>query len=150
MLDGMARDDWRIEADDEWLAAHASDTFERMRRRFRGLGRVSDAVSLAELGPFGGAPRNPRLKLGGKAYSVVRYVEHRIAYTTVYVDMQHCRRCGWRLAEVHRIARISENGKREIIGAVRACRKCQADSWMFYSRMPTTERARVTARKVVL
>ncbi len=109
--------EWRIEADDEWLASHSSDTFQRLRRRARLLGRVSDAVSNAELGPFSGAPRNPQLKVGGRAYSVVRYVG---------------------------------NGERRSIAAVRLCRSCEAGAWLFYSRMPTTARARRIARKVVL
>jgi hypothetical protein len=141
---------WRIEADDEWLDRHSSDSFGRLRRRFGRLGKVGDAVSQAELGPFGGAPRNPRLKIGGRSYSVVRYVEHRIAYTAIQIDLQLCRVCGHRLLEVHEIRTVAEGGARVAVGAVRMCRHCRADSWMFYSRMPTTEQARVTARKVVL
>jgi hypothetical protein len=141
--------EWRIEADDEWLASHSSDTFQRLRRRARLLGRVSDAVSNAELGPFSGAPRNPQLKVGGRAYSVVRYVEHRYAYTVIQVDVVRCHKCGRDLAEEHRIRYVG-NGERRSIAAVRLCRSCEAGAWLFYSRMPTTARARRIARKIVL
>jgi hypothetical protein len=141
---------WRIEADDEWLAAHRSDNFARLRRRLRGLGGFSDAISRAELGPFGGAPRNPRLKIGGKAYAVVRYAEHRISYTAVQIDPQLCRRCGRRLVEAHRVTFVAADGTRTVVGAVRICRRCQTESWLFHSGMPSVHRARVRARKVVL
>ncbi|MEN3307590.1 MAG: hypothetical protein V7603_3792 [Micromonosporaceae bacterium] len=143
-------DQWRVEADDEWLSAHSSANFDRLRRRFQRFGRLADAVSHAELGPFAGAPRNPKLKVGGKAYAVVRYAEHRISHTTVTVDLDRCRRCGHRLAERHTMTSIREDGVRIVVGAVRTCRRCQADSWMFYSRMPSVTRARKVAGRVVL
>jgi hypothetical protein len=141
---------WRTEADDEWLAARRSTSFARLRRRLQRLGVLGDAVSEAELGPFGGVPRRPTLKIGGKAYAVVRYAEHRIAYTTVRVDLLRCRRCGHRLVESHRILFVGGDGGRVAVGAVRACRRCEAESWLFTSRMPGTVRARARARKVVL
>jgi hypothetical protein len=143
-------DGWRVEADAEWLAAHSSDNFGRLRRRLRQVGRMADAVSHAELGPFAGAPRNPRLKLGGRAYAVVRYAEHRMSYTAVTVHIDRCRRCGRRLVERHTLVMLSESGVRLPVGVVRTCRRCQADSWMFYSRMPAVERARRATRKIVL
>jgi hypothetical protein len=143
-------EEWRTEADAAWLATHSSETFARLRRRFGKLGRFSDAISNAELGPFGGAPRRPRLKIGGRTYSYVRYVESHIAYTAVQVDLRRCRRCGRRLTEVHRMTSIDEDGARVVVGAARACRHCQVDSWLFYSRMPTVARARTVGRKVVL
>jgi hypothetical protein len=79
---------WRTEADDEWLATHSSDSFARLRRRIRRFGVLGDSISHAELGPFGGAPRRPRLKVGGRTYSFVRYVESHVAYTTVHVDLR--------------------------------------------------------------
>jgi uncharacterized protein with PIN domain len=97
-----------------------------------------------------GAPRRPQLKIGGKAYAVVRYAEHRISYTTIALDVQRCRRCGYRLVQVHRIKTVHEDGTRRVVGAVRMCRRCKANSWMFFSRMPTVERARERARRVVL
>lgn len=147
---GMAGEAWRVEADDEWLAAHKSDTFARLRRKFARFGVLGEAMSNAEMGPFGGAPRNPRLKLGGKTYAFIRYAEHRISYTAIVLDLQSCRRCGRRLVHVHRIKTVREDGTRRLVGTVRMCRRCRASSWLFFSRMPTVERAREVARKVVL
>jgi hypothetical protein len=141
---------WRTEADDEWLAGHRSDNFARLRRRLRRLGALSDGISQAELGPFGGAPRRPQLKIGGRSYAVVRYTTQHIAYTTIHLDLTRCRRCGRPLVEVHRIVSVAGDGLRTTVGAVRRCRKCQADSWLFHSRMPSVERARNVARKIVL
>ena len=87
-------EDRRIEADDEWLAGHRSDAMLRFQRRFRRVAGIGDAVSNAELGPFGGAPRNPKLNVGGRSYALVRYAQHRIAYTTIRVDLHRCRYCG--------------------------------------------------------
>jgi DNA-directed RNA polymerase subunit N (RpoN/RPB10) len=143
-------DQWRTEADAEWLAAHSSDTFGRLRRRFGKLARFSGAISNAELGPLGGAPRRPRLKIGGRSYSYVRYVESHIAHTTVLVDLGQCRRCGRRLTESHGVTSVDEDGVRVVVGAARACRQCQIGSWLFYSRMPAVARARRYERKVVL
>jgi hypothetical protein len=149
---GMAdrADGWRVEADDEWLAAHSSDNLARLRRRLSAFGRFNDAISQAELGPLGGAPRNPKLKIGGKAYSVVRHAERWISYTVITVSLETCRRCRGRLAEAHRLTRVDHRGGREVVGTVRMCRRCQADAWLFFSRMPATTRARRRARKVVL
>ncbi len=141
--------DWRIEADDEWLAAHSSDTFQRLRRRTRLLTGLGDALSNAELGPFGGAPRRPALKVGGKAYSVVRYVDHHLSYTVIQVDPEVCRRCGAAVAERHLVGRVRD-GVRVTVGAVRMCRNCQAEAWLFHSHMPAARRARVRSRRVVL
>lgn len=142
-------DDWRTEADPEWLRRHQSANFARLRKRLRAIGKFSDGVSHAELGPFGGAPRNPQLKVEGAKYSTVRYTEHRLAYTTIHIYLQRCRRCG-ALVEQHRISFVAENGHRRVVGALQVCRACQTNSWMFYSRMPTAVRARTWARKVVL
>ncbi len=141
--------EWRIEADPAWLAAHSSDTFQRLRRRTRLLGGLGDAMSNAELGPFGGAPRKPQLKIGTKEYSVVRYADHHLSYTVIQVDPVVCRRCGAAMAERHLIARMTD-GVRSPVGSVRMCRNCQAESWMFRSHMPATRRARQWGRKVVL
>ena len=142
--------DWRREADDEWLDAHRSANFERPRRRLRLLGGMAEAMSNAELGPLGGTPRRPRLKIGGRTYAVVRYTTHHIAYTTIQVDPGLCRRCGQQLVEVHRIVYARGADARLTVGTVRTCRRCQADSWMFLSRMPSVNRARRVARKIVL
>jgi hypothetical protein len=114
------------------------------------LGLLGDAVSQAEMGPYAGTPRNPQLKIGSRAYAVVRYARHYIAYTTIHVDPGRCRRCGQGLVEVHRIGFIRGEGPRMTVGAVRTCRSCQADSWLLHSWMPATARARRKSRKVVL
>jgi hypothetical protein len=147
--DGNRDRRWRVEADDEWLATHRSATFQRLRRLKR-LAALSGAVSNAELGPYGGAPRRPQLKLGGKTYSVVRHVEHHISYTTISVDLERCRYCGRQLVERHQLVQVGPEGRRVRVGVVRACRRCQSSSWLFHSRMPATIRARRRDRKVVL
>ncbi|MBM2622408.1 hypothetical protein JIG36_43590 [Actinoplanes sp. LDG1-06] len=49
-----------------------------LRRRFRALGGVADAVSHADTGPYAGAPRNPELRVGDeKSYSTVIYTADR-------------------------------------------------------------------------
>jgi hypothetical protein len=141
---------WRTEADEAWLAAHRSDTFGRLRRRMRRLGVAGGAVANAELGPFGGAPRRPALKVGGRRYSTVRFVEHRYAYTSIQVELTVCLRCGRTMAELHRVARVREDASRLVLGSLLVCRACQRDSWMFRSRMPTTARAHRRDSKVVL
>jgi hypothetical protein len=143
-------DDWRIEADDVWLAAHRSASFERLRQRLSRLGMLSDAVSNAELGPYGGSPRKPQLKIGGKAYSVVRHVENLISYTTIAVEPDRCRYCGHHLAERHRLVQVAPSGRPVTVGVVQACRRCAGGSWLFHSRMPTIIRGRRRDRKVVL
>lgn len=143
------RNDWRIEADAEWLAAHSSDTFQRLRRRTRLMGGLADAMSNAELGPLGGAPRRPTLRIGRKEYSYVRFADHHLSYTVIQVDPVVCRRCGTAMAERHLVSRLTE-GVRTTVGSVRMCRNCQSEAWLFHSHMPTTRRARVWGRKVVL
>src|SRR5204863_2807093 len=103
--EGVMRMDreWRVEADDEWLATHRSDVLGRLRRRFRALSGLAGAVSEAEMGPYGGAPRRPRLRIGGRAYAYVRYTTQHIAYTSIRVDPDRCRRCGQELVEAYRI-----------------------------------------------
>jgi hypothetical protein len=142
---------WRTEADDAWLASHRSTILTQFRRRFRRLGGgIGAAVSNAEMGPYAGAPRNPTLRIGGKAYAVVRYARHRIAYTAVQVEMHVCEYCGRPFAETDRVQAVRESGGRVVVGAVRMCRSCQSDSWMFRSHMPSVGRARQRSRKIVL
>jgi hypothetical protein len=142
-------EEWRTEADDQWLNKHRSDSFARLRKRFRMAGGLANAMSNAELGPFGGAPRNPQLKIGGRKYSTIRYATHYLAYTTIHLFQQRCPRCGAEV-EAHRVIFVRENGSRTVVGTLRMCRGCQANSWLFHSRMPATVRARTWARKVVL
>jgi hypothetical protein len=141
--------EWRVEADDEWLAAHSSTTFQRLRRRTRLMAGLGEAMSNAELGPFGGAPRRPVLRIGGKAYSVVRYTDRHITYTVIQVDPDVCRRCGAEVAERHRVQYV-RGDTRVPVASVRMCRGCQAESWLFQSHMPAAEQARAIGRKVVL
>ena len=147
----MADKEWRAEADDEWLAEHRSNFMGRVRRRFGTLGGLGNAVSNAETGPFGGAPRNPDLRVdaGDKAYATVRYTTDQIAYTTTSINPDECRRCGQPLSEKHKLEYV-QHGHRTSVGAVRTCRSCEADSWLLRSGMPTAARARRTARRNVL
>lgn len=143
--------DWRIEADDAWLAAHSSDTLARLCRRLPWLAGLAGAVSHADTGPFAGAPRNPRLTIGGRAYAFPRDAGRQFAYTAVRVaEPARCPRCDRPLAELHRIVDAREDGAAEAVGAVIGCRGCAGDSWLFRSRMPQTFRARAASRKTVL
>jgi hypothetical protein len=143
---------WRVEADAEWLAEHRSDTFARVRRLLgrAGAGTLGDAVSLAELGPFGGAPRNPQLRPDRAAYATIRPAEARYAHTALAVDNLPCRRCGREPATAQRITCVRETGDRVVVGTVRLCAACQGDSWRFVSHMPRAEDARERSRRVVL
>jgi RNase P subunit RPR2 len=141
---------WRVEADAEWLAKHSSTNFARLRMRVGKLSGLASAMSNAEMGPYGGAPRKPQLKLGGRAYAVIRYAHHRLSYTTVRVELERCPRCGRPMVEAHNAARVRADGGQVSVGTVRKCRRCDADSWLFASRLPATTRARIKARKVVL
>ena len=146
----MPDDAWRTEADDEWLTRRRSDVMGWLRRHFRLFGGVAGAVSHAETGPFGGAPRNPRPRpTENKGYAVVRYTTDRIAYTSTTIDPDECRRCGSPLVEKHEIDYV-QGDVGTAVGVVRTCRRCQADSWLLHSRMPTVSRARAASRKVVL
>jgi hypothetical protein len=135
---------WRTEADDQWHAAHRSTFFKRHRSR------LFDAVSHAELGPFGGAPRRPKLKLEGKEYSHVRYVDRHFSYTTIQVDLLLCPTCGYQMMEQHRLLMRSAEGVEVAIGQLRRCRRCDKESWLFTSHMPAIIAARRRDAKVVL
>jgi hypothetical protein len=143
-MEGMYRE-WRTEADDTWHASHRSTFFKRRRRSAMG-----QAFSMAELGPFQGAPRNPRLKLVDKDYSHVRYVVRHISYTAIQVDLLDCRICGHRLLEEHRMMTWTQDGAVRMVGSIRRCRRCHQQSWLFTSHMPTTRAARRRDAKVVL
>jgi hypothetical protein len=136
--------EWRIEADDEWLSLRRTTFFRRHRSRLFG------AVANAELGPFGGAPRNPRLKLEDKVYSHVRYVLRGYSYTSVQVDLLGCPRCGYRLLEEHRLVLHRADGAAVTLGRVRMCRRCHREAWLFTSHMPSILAARARQAKVVL
>lgn len=138
------REGWRTEADDAWHAGHRSTFFKRRRSK------LFDAVSHAELGPFGGAPRRPTLKLTDKDYSHVRYAERHFSYTTIHVDLLDCRICGRRTLEQHRLMMRSADGTQFPVGQVRKCRRCHRESWLFTAHGPHTVAARRRDAKVVL
>lgn len=140
----MVTRDWRTEADDAWRAAHRGTFFKRRRSRFMA------AVADAELGPFRGAPRNPRLKLPEQGYSHLRYAQRTYAYTTIQIDLEECRVCGHRLVERHRMMTWTQFGVVRLVGSVRKCRRCHRESWLFTSHMPATARGRRRDAKVVL
>ena len=140
---GRVRREWRVEADDAWLAAHRSTFFKRRRSK------VLTAVADAGL-PFTGPPRNPRLKLPDQGYSAVRYAQRAYAYTAIQIDLLECRVCGYRLLERHRMISWSREGQSTIIGNVQQCRRCQRTSWLFTSHMPAAVKGRKRDSKVVL
>jgi hypothetical protein len=146
------REPWRGEADDEWLSTHRGETFATLRsylRPFIGT-QIGDALSRSEIaGVLLSPPRNPPLGRPSRTEQV-RYAEQHYAYTTIQVDLALCRICGSRLLERHRVWFVRGNGLRRTIGEVRMCRSCQADSWMFHSRMLSAEDARARGVKVVL
>jgi hypothetical protein len=141
---------WRVEADAEWLAERRSGMFARVRRLLGRAGLLGDAVSQAELGPYGGAPRNPQLRADRAAYATVRPAEARYAHTVLAVETAPCRRCGREPATAQRITCVRESGTRVVVGTVRLCAACQGDSWRFVSHMPRVEDARERSRRVVL
>ncbi|MDQ7904000.1 hypothetical protein RB614_05625 [Phytohabitans sp. ZYX-F-186] len=142
---------WRTEADDQWLAAHSSDAFSRIRRVFHPLAGGADAVSHSVLGGmFGGAPRNPQLKVKGVTPEQVRYAERHYAYTTSHVDVGLCRRCGHPLEERHHLLYVDPHGHRQRVGTARACRRCAARSWLFTSHMPGARRLAAARAKIAL
>lgn len=137
-------EDWRYEADDAWLAGRRSTFFRR--RRVRYLNVLADA----ELGPFRGPPRNPTLKLTDKAYSHVRFAPRHYSYTAIQVELLHCARCGHRLLEEHRLVVHRSEGSRRTLGLVRMCRRCEKESWLFVSHMPSALAGRRRDRKTAL
>jgi hypothetical protein len=147
---GAQGDSWRVEADDEWLADHRSQTMARVRRRFSRVRTAGEAVSNAELGPFAGAPRNPPLRVATSRYSVIRHVVAVYAYTSIRVMLEYCPGCGRPAQEAHHAMMVRSDGSRINVGAVRKCRSCAGDSWLFQSRMPSVAKARLQSAKVVL
>jgi hypothetical protein len=137
-------DEWRYEADDDWLVGRRSSFFRRRRSRY------FQAIADAELGPFRGAPRNPTLKLTDKGYSHIRFAPREYSYTSIQVDLFYCDRCGHRLLEEHRlVVHWADKGDRTI-GLMRMCRRCEKDAWLFVSHMPSVLAGRRKDRKAVL
>ena len=147
----IAWEPWRTEADDEWLAAHSGDAFARIRRVFNPLAGGADAVSHSALNSiFGGAPRNPQLKVKDVTAEQVRYAEQHYSYTACQIDLGACRRCGNVLEERHRLLFVDPHGNRHQIGQARACRNCAAESWLFTSHMPGARRLAASRAKIAL
>ncbi|NUR69243.1 MAG: hypothetical protein HOU81_00225 [Hamadaea sp.] len=121
-----------------------------VRRRFSRILIAGDAVSNAELGPFGGAPRNPSLRTAPARYAVIRHVVAVYAYTSIRLMLEYCQRCGRPMQEAHHVATVRADGVRLSLGAVRACRSCDTESWLFRSHMPAVAKARRAAAKTVL
>lgn len=142
---------WRVEADDEWLAAHSSDTFAAVRRLLHPLVGTADAVSHSPLsGILGAAPRNPELKIRGVQAEQVRYAEQQYSYTTVTVAVEECRRCGSHIKQRHRMMLVDAAGQRTQYGSVAKCPRCDTGSWMFQSNMLSARTRRDHDRKVVV
>lgn len=122
----------------------------QFRRRFSRVLTAGNAVSNAELGPFAGAPRNPRLRVATSRYSVVRHVVAVYAYTSIKVMLEYCSGCGRPVQEAHHAMTVRSDGVRLYLGAVRRCRSCAGDSWLFRTHMPAGAKARLQAAKTVL
>lgn len=137
--------EWKREANEQWLAEHRSRTFKHRRSA------LGQAISQAEIGPFGGAPRNPDLTKGFKAYSIIRNAYRQVSYTEIRVTTSYCRICGTRSLELHRLFAYSGESDRQVtFGHVKMCRKCNEGSWLFTAHGARTEAARARARKTVL
>jgi hypothetical protein len=143
---------WRTEADDEWMAERRSTLMAWFRRRFRMFGGFAGAVSHADLGPYAGAPRNPRLSIddNDKSYATVRYTTNQIAYTRTNTSTDECAVCGESGAETHEVTCMRGEDADTRIGAVRACGNCGAESWLRRSRMPRVAQAHERARRNVV
>ncbi|MEU7908773.1 hypothetical protein [Actinoplanes sp. NPDC049118] len=86
-----------------------STFMSRLRRRFRFLGGVADAVSHAEMGPYAGAPRNPELRVGDeKSYSTVRYTTHQVAVSAADEEQ-------WLRSPMPAIAKARERARRTVV-----------------------------------
>lgn len=151
MIGGADWEPWRVEADDDWLLSHSTDSFARIRRVFHPFSGAGDAVSHSVLGGMlGSTPRNPDLNVKGVQAEQIRYAEKHYAYTTTQVELHVCRRCDHRLQERHRLLVVAPDGQRAEVGQARACRACDAGSWMFVSHMPRARRRRTELAKIVL
>jgi len=143
------RRQWRVEGDDAWLADHRGTLFLRLRRRMPS--QYGRAFADSVLGGTVFSPqRNPQLKLDSDYTEQVRYAETRYAFTAVNVSLHECRTCrGMRLVR-HRVSLVAEDGRRTVVGVVNGCMRCNADSWLFRSRMPRVMAYHARNDKVVL
>lgn len=146
---GDGPDEWRTEADDEWLASHSGGVMIRLGR-FAGGGLADGVSNSAAAGLLGSTPRHPPLKVRDGQAEQIRYAEGQYAYTTVATRQQYCPRCGGPTAEQVGLERVTEDGEHQVTGSLCRCRECDADSFMFRSWMPRAlARARLR-RRIVL
>ena len=142
---------WRTEADDAWAAERRSNLMAWLRRRFPTLGRVAGAVSLADTGPYAGAPRDPQLRVDNeKTFSTIRQATGKVAYTSTSVAAGRCPDCGQPLVDTHELTHVRDDSTPVSVGSASTCQHCQPDSWLLRSAMPTTSRARDAARRNVV
>lgn len=122
-----------------------------LSRKFPSFFTMGSAISEADLpGWLAGPKRRPNLKPGkGSEFSTVRSVEQGYAYTQIQVNETRCPKCGSRVEE-HTINNIDGDQGRHYVGTVRMCTKCQADSWMFKSHMPSLLRRKAQNERNVL
>jgi hypothetical protein len=144
------RRQWRVEGDDAWLAEHSSQTFARLRRRLPShAGRIfADSVLGGTV--FSGPKRNPQLRLDSRYTEQIRYAERQYAYTAVRVELYRCRLCGGGQLVRHRISLVAADGRRTHVGQLSRCFRCDSESWLFRSRMPSVVASRARYAKVVL
>jgi len=143
---------WRAEADDAWLADHRGDAFGRIRRIMRfGTGLGTAIADSAAQGFLLSPPRNPTLKVKDITGEQIRYAERQYAFTTVQlVRDDACRRCGGPYADTHRLVFVDQYGGQMSVGAIRKCRRCDADAWLFRSWMPAYQRRAARNARAVL
>jgi hypothetical protein len=121
-----------------------------LRSRLGVFGGIAGAVSHADLGPYAGAPRNPSLRIDEERYSTVRYTTHHIAHVATAMSSELCPDCGQPVAETHEIQQMQGDDVQLRVGAVRACRACEPDSWLLRSQTVAALRAREAGRKNVV
>lgn len=120
---------------------HRSQVFSKLLTKL-GYSNIASAISSADIGILGGAPRNPDLKPGkGSESSYVRYAEGQYSYTMIQLQTELlCRVCGKWQVEYHKFELHHAEDGVKTLGFVRMCRQCQKDSWLFTS--PHAQRRR--------
>jgi hypothetical protein len=77
-------------------------------------------------------------------------VVERVATTDITVVPNVCPRCGNPTEETHTITRTDTSGTRSEAGAVRACRTCDVEHWLFYTHGPHADEWRRLQAKTVV
>lgn len=80
----------------------------------------------------------------------INVVVERVATTDISVVPNVCPRCGNLTEETHTISRTDKSGTRSEAGAVRACRTCDAEHWLFYTHGPHADEWRRLQAKTVV